>query len=129
FLIIVQFPSLPIFTKWKHLFHVVERCKPLLKVIPVKWIKLPDGCLKLNINGCSKGNPGLAGGGGCLRNEYGDLIMAYSTFFGSCTNNMAKARAILVCLIWCIDNGYKEVEIESDSLILINGINNQAGIP
>ncbi|XP_070026575.1 uncharacterized protein LOC142182279 [Nicotiana tabacum] len=42
---------------------------------------------------------------------------------------MAEARATLVGLIWCIDNGYKEVEIESDSLILINAINNQAGIP
>ncbi|OIT40476.1 hypothetical protein A4A49_55686, partial [Nicotiana attenuata] len=80
-------------------------------------------------DGCSKGNLGLASGGGCLRDQYGDLIMAYSTFFGSCTNNMAEARAILVGLIWCIDNGYKEVEIKSDSLILINAINNQAGTP
>ncbi|OIT21119.1 hypothetical protein A4A49_55681, partial [Nicotiana attenuata] len=116
-LINVQFPSLLIFIEWKHLVDVVERCKPLLKVIP------------LSTDGCSKGNLGLASGGGCLRDQYGDLIMAYSTFFGSCTNNMAEARAILVGLIWCIDNGYKEVEIKSDSLILINAINNQAGTP
>ncbi|XP_075083264.1 uncharacterized protein LOC142167013 [Nicotiana tabacum] len=98
-LITVKFSSLPIFTEWKHLVYVVEICKPLLKVIPVKWIKPPDGCLKLNIDGCSKG---LASGGGCLRNQYGDLIMAYSTFFGSCTNNMAEARAILAGTPWQI---------------------------
>ncbi|OIT22812.1 hypothetical protein A4A49_54494 [Nicotiana attenuata] len=128
-LIYVQFPSLPIFTEWKYLVHAVKKCKPLLKVIPIKWIKPSDGSLKLNTNGCGKRNPRLAGGGGCLRNQYGDLIMANSTFFGSYINDMADARAILVGLIWCIDNGYKEVEIESDPLIIINAINNQAGTP
>lgn len=101
----------------------MERCKPHIKIIPVTWIKPPDGQLKLNTDGCSKGNSGPAGGGGCLRVHNGNLIMVYYSFFGSCTNNIAEAKAILIGLKWCFDNGYNEVLVESDSQMLINTIN------
>ncbi|XP_075107101.1 uncharacterized protein LOC142180078 [Nicotiana tabacum] len=42
---------------------------------------------------------------------------------------MAEAMAIQVGLKWCIDYGYKEVEVESDSLVLINAINKHIGTP
>lgn len=32
-------------------------------------------------------------------------------------------------LQWCIENGYKEIQVESDSLILINAINIETGVP
>lgn len=39
-----------------------------------RWVVLPDGWFKLNSDGVSKGNPGLAGGGGLLRSTSGDLV-------------------------------------------------------
>lgn len=59
--------------------------------------------LKLNTDGCSKENPGSAGGGVILRDDKGQLIMAYATFFGECANNVAESHAILIGLRWCIN--------------------------
>ncbi|KAK4375097.1 hypothetical protein RND71_005774 [Anisodus tanguticus] len=69
------------------------------------------------------GNPGPGGGGGCLRDHNGDMVMAFSLFLGHCTNNIAEASAILIGMIWCIDNEVLNVIIESDSLIVIDAIN------
>lgn len=77
---------------------MLERIKPSLNIIPVKWLKPLDGYLKLNTNGCSKGNPGLAGGGGVLRDRKGDMSMTFSSFVYMFTNNMAEAKVILMGL-------------------------------
>lgn len=34
-----------------------------------KWVCPPSGRLKLNSNGCSRGNPGKSGGGSVLRDK------------------------------------------------------------
>ncbi|KAL6524492.1 hypothetical protein OROHE_016163 [Orobanche hederae] len=52
--------------------HVLEKLnikgiKRNQKCICVKWIAPPPGVMKLNTDGCAKGNPGLAGAGGVLR--------------------------------------------------------------
>ncbi|MQL82973.1 hypothetical protein Taro_015455 [Colocasia esculenta] len=41
----------------------------------VRWIP-PDDNFCLNVDGASKGNPGICGGGGCIRNNAGDVIYA-----------------------------------------------------
>lgn len=95
----ILFNNLPITNEWKHLCTLVDRIKPRLHIVPVRWPKPPDGLLKLNTDGCSKGNPGPAGEG-CLRNYMGEMIMAYSDFFGVCSNNVAEAKAILIGVTW-----------------------------
>ncbi|KAK6798142.1 hypothetical protein RDI58_005844 [Solanum bulbocastanum] len=44
----------------------------------------------LSIRRCSKGNPGTSGGGGCLRDHNGILVMAFRSFLGNCTNNFTE---------------------------------------
>lgn len=68
-LITSNFANFPKFNNWKHLCFILEKIKPALNVIPVKWRKPPDGYLKLNTDGCSKGNSSLVGGGGILREQ------------------------------------------------------------
>ncbi|KAK4356619.1 hypothetical protein RND71_025590 [Anisodus tanguticus] len=49
-------------------------------------------------SGCSKGNPCQAGGEGNLRNNTGNMIMAFAEYYGICINNIAEANAILTGL-------------------------------
>lgn len=44
--------------------------------------KPPLGFCKLNVDGCSLGNPGRAGFGGLIRNEIGEWLVGISGFIG-----------------------------------------------
>ncbi|CAK9188163.1 unnamed protein product [Ilex paraguariensis] len=46
----------------------------LLKIAPAQ------GLLKLNIDGASKGNPGLSGGGAILGNQWGQFVLGGSYY-------------------------------------------------
>uniref|UniRef100_A0A2N9I267 RNase H type-1 domain-containing protein n=1 Tax=Fagus sylvatica TaxID=28930 RepID=A0A2N9I267_FAGSY len=63
---------------------------------PIKWVAPPLGWFKLNTDGSSLGNPGLAGGGGVIRNHVGELA---------------------------IDLGILNLEIEMDSLVAVELVN------
>ena len=78
------------------------------------------GELKLNTDGCSRGNPGRAGGGGVLRDGEGKLLFTFSTFTGSCSSIQAEARALLFGVQLCIARGHVRVHVEVDSLVLIH---------
>ncbi|XP_071909633.1 uncharacterized protein [Coffea arabica] len=78
-------------------------CSPVggydLKV--VRWEANEVGRLVLNTDGCSKGNPGVGGGGGVLRDSIGLPLFAFSAFLGDITCLHAEARALLIGLqIW-----------------------------
>ena len=77
------------------------------------------GELKLNTDGSSRGNPGRPGGGGVLRDGEGKLLLAFSTFVGSCTSIQAEARALLFGVNLCISCGYVGVHVEVDSFVLV----------
>jgi len=55
-----------------------------------RWQRPPEGGLKLNFDGASRGNPGIAGIGGAIRNQDGDIIHIYCRALGECTNNEAE---------------------------------------
>ena len=53
------------------------------------------GRVKLNSDGCCKGNPG-DGGEGCIFRDYkGHVIFAYVDFYADTTNSIAEAKALL----------------------------------
>ncbi|XP_060211737.1 uncharacterized protein LOC132639298 [Lycium barbarum] len=124
-----QSPRIPPFMKWYHFYDLIDKAKPDISVTPVKWFPPRDGWLKLNTDGCSKGNPGLSGGGGVIRNHQGKLISAFSSPLGCMTNNLSEATALQTGLKWCIDNAIRKIEVESDSLMLIKWIQNFASMP
>ena len=51
---------------------MIEKHNPVKVKIQVQWLPPPVNWVKLNSDGPSMGNPGLAGGGGLIRNERGE---------------------------------------------------------
>lgn len=62
----------------------------------INWVSPPLGKIKLNIDGCSKGDPGQACAGGILRNEKGEWILGFVVNLGVTTVTQAELRALWV---------------------------------
>lgn len=73
----------------------------------------------MNTDGASKGNPGPSGGGGVIRNELGDVIFAFSHYYGETDSLIAEVRAALDRLRYCFARSLFVNSIESDSAILV----------
>ena len=94
----------------------------------VRWSARP-GCLTLNTDGCSKGNPGCSGGGGILRDASGRPILAFSAFFGIRSSLHAEALAMLTGLRMCVKQGFVRVDLQSDSQVLVGIIQRRLQSP
>lgn len=55
-----------------------------------KWILPPDGCIKLNFDGASKGNPGTTGFSCVLRDHSSKVICALYGPLGVCDSSSTK---------------------------------------
>jgi ribonuclease HI len=80
------------------------------------------GCvLKITayIDGAARGNPGPAGYGAYLTTENGDIIEV-SGYLGTTTNNVAEYMGLIGALQVARDEGAGEVEVISDSQLLVN---------
>lgn len=88
-----------------------------IRFMITRWLKPNFGRVKLNSDGCSKGNPGRSGGSSLLRSDSGDLIWAWADFYGH-TTMVAEIKALLQGVQTCVDRGFLNVDIEVDSLIL-----------
>lgn len=98
-------------------------------ILTVHW-QFPDrGMTKLNTDGCSKGNPGPAGGGGLVRDSKGHVLLAFSHYYGVAQSITAEVRAILDGLRYCLASGIHVNYIESDSQIVVNVLKNQSVVP
>lgn len=93
------------------------------------WMKPTLGRVKLNTDGCSKGNSRLSDGGSVLRNSDGGFIRAFAVGFGINSNMVAEAQALLVGIVRCIATGFLQTDIESDSLVPIQVLKNQVEPP
>ena len=82
------------------------------------------GCLKLNVDGAVRRNPGLAGGDVVLRNEWGRMVLAGSFYYDVNTSMVAKFRALLDGLRMVVKYGLLKyrILIESDSLVLVGTV-------
>lgn len=69
-------------------------------MVNIVWIKPDPSWMKLNTDGVSKGNPGDAGCGGILRNEYGHWLRGFTYHIGSCSAYVAELWGIYVGLLF-----------------------------
>lgn len=76
--------------------------------------------LQVNIDGASRGNPGLSAIGIIVKNEQEKIIKEYAEFIGFRTNNQAEYEALKRALEICKEFDSKEITILSDSELLIN---------
>lgn len=89
----------------------------------VKWMKPVVG-RELNTDGSCRGNLGNMGGGGVIQDSDGGFLAAFSNCFGFGTNNESKIRALTEGVKLCLRLGFLHVDIECDSRIVVNWIQN-----
>ena len=74
---------------------------------------------RLSTDGGARGNPGPAAYGFVLEAEDGTVLAAEGAAIGVATNNVAEYRALLAGLERARDLGVEEVEVVSDSELLV----------
>jgi len=73
----------------------------------------------INIDGGSRGNPGPGASAYVIKNTAGNILAQEGYFIEHCTNNQAEYTALRLALIKSAELGAKELEIISDSLLLV----------
>ncbi|KAL3509928.1 hypothetical protein ACH5RR_029329 [Cinchona calisaya] len=77
--------------------------------------------LKVNTHGVSRENPGESAGRGTIRDSWGNIISAVSSYYGtSQTSVHAKIRALLEGLGLCDRLQVKHLIVELDSQVVLN---------
>ena len=71
------------------------------------------------IDGGSRGNPGPAGYGVRVEQPDGSLVEEFHESIGVATNNVAEYRGLIAGLEWAHAHGCRDVQVRSDSLLLV----------
>jgi probable phosphoglycerate mutase len=74
---------------------------------------------KLSTDGGARGNPGPAAYGYVLETDDGTVLAAHGETIGVATNNVAEYRALVAGLEKALDLGVDEVEVVSDSELVV----------
>ena len=74
---------------------------------------------RLSTDGGARGNPGPAAFGYVLETPDGTLLAAHGEQIGTATNNVAEYRALIAGLTKAIELAVDEVEVVSDSELLV----------
>ncbi len=81
--------------------------------------------LIINIDGASRGNPGLASCGIVIKNSAGKVLLEKGEFLGKATNNFAEFKALDIALTLTKSLGATELEIFADSQLLVRQFNGE----
>ena len=84
--------------EWPTFLEMVEHRPDAFQMRQIQWQSPGFKVVKLNIDGSLKGNPGVSGGGGIIRNSAGNMIFVSSRYLGKCTSLQAEAKALLIGL-------------------------------
>ena len=77
----------------------------------------------MQFDGGARGNPGIAGAGVVLLSPDGTVLHKKSVYLGDdITNNQAEYEALIMGLQLGLDLGYKKLEVEGDSELIINQV-------
>jgi probable phosphoglycerate mutase len=71
------------------------------------------------IDGGARGNPGPAGFGVRIERPDGTLVDEFARSIGVATNNVAEYQGLLAALEWTLAHGHSDVQVRSDSLLLV----------
>lgn len=74
-------------------------------------------------DGNAEPNPGPAAIGAIIKDEQGKLITSISQGIGRATNNQAEYSAVIAALEKAIELGAKQVDLRSDSELVVRQIN------
>ena len=82
----------------------------------------PEPFIKLNTDGSSLGNPGVAGAGGLLCNSAGAWVSGFSLNMGIASNNISQLGAVCQGLILAWDLDFKFIYIKIDSMTVLSQV-------
>jgi ribonuclease HI len=96
-------------------------------LVPVGQANAPakrslTGRCRLFTDGASRGNPGQAGAGAVLLTENGEELATCSVYLGTCTNNVAEYKALLIGLEEARRQGCSELAVALDSELIVRQI-------
>jgi ribonuclease HI len=80
---------------------------------------------RLSTDGGARGNPGPAAFGYVLETEDGTVLAAHGETIGVATNNVAEYRALVAGLQKALDLAVDEVDVVSDSELLVRQMTGQ----
>jgi len=79
----------------------------------------------INTDGTAEPNPGAAAIGAIIRDEQGKVIATISQSIGRATSNQAEYRAVITALETAIRLGARQVDLRSDSELVVRQLNRQ----
>ena len=85
----------------------------------------PEITFKMNFDGCSKNNPGLAGAGYSISDGTKEVYFGNLFVGENATNNHAEYTGLILGLEQAIEFGIKRMIVEGDSLLVINQMTGQ----
>lgn len=94
----------------------------------ITWMRPPPGVVKLTVDGCSRGNPGMAASGGILRDHRGVTIAAFGSFLGHKPILYAELMAVCEGLELASRLGHSVLEVESDSATVVSWIHSKGPV-
>ncbi|XP_004296004.1 PREDICTED: putative ribonuclease H protein At1g65750-like [Fragaria vesca subsp. vesca] len=106
---------------------LVLKCQSALRI--VLWHPPLIPWLKLNTNGFSKGNPGLAGCGGVFRDSFGRLIGGYCQGLGTQTTFFVELMTVILGVEFAFHFGWHHIWLESDSTTILQCISSSSFAP
>ena len=75
--------------------------------------------MKLNTDGASHGNPGLASAGGVLRDGEGEWCGGFALNIGRCSAPLAELWGVYYGLVIAWEKGIRRLEVEVDSKMVV----------
>jgi ribonuclease HI len=93
---------------------------PKIKLTNENFTKIyPEFDFKLQFDGCSKSNPGIAGAGAVIY-KFNEEISSKIKFVGNNeTNNVAEYTGLIIGLKEAINLNIKSIRVEGDSMLVI----------
>ncbi|PKI72083.1 hypothetical protein CRG98_007540 [Punica granatum] len=117
--------SLVDFTIQATVEYYASQAKPPRKphlTIQVYWEAPPDGYYKLNFDGCSKGNSGIARARGLIRDSLGRWVRGFYMNLGRTTSPIAELKALRQGLIMVKECGISNLIVDIDAKLILSWV-------
>jgi ribonuclease HI len=101
-------------------FNVVIHPSRLKTVKEIFWIPTLGNCVKCNIDGASKGNPGAASCGGIFRNCNSDFLLCFAEPLGFVSSFIAELNGALMAIEVASQMNWLNLWLETDSELVVS---------